>query len=167
MSVLFLLAACLCSCASWQKAGGFPSRAQQDIVILASPIRVKPLQARAVVDAIENPKNSAEPTAMIVFKIERVLKGTIPKIKAGGESKWEQTSKAFGDHDYLKLITSDFSNPDLLVDKGWLSVAVADPARTFQISSWENPGTQRYKIRLKPVPERPGSYVLVESQLKG
>lgn len=135
-------------------------------MVLASPIRVKALQPKAVVDAIENPENAAEPKALVLFKINRVIRGTLPQVKVGGSSRWEQTKEAVQDKSFLKALTSDFPNPDRLIDKEWLSVAVADPTKTFQITSWETPGTKKYKIRLRPVPGKTGSYVMVESQLK-
>ncbi len=154
-----------CSCAQFHSTS--TPRQEPDVVVLVSPVSVKSLQGKPVVDAIENPENAATPKALVLFKIERVLRGTIPQIKSGGSSKMDQAKEAFSNREYFKIITADFSDVSRLVDKEWLSVAVADPSKTFQISSWENPGSQRYKIRLKPVIGRPGSYVMIGSEPKG
>ena len=143
-----------------------PPRQEPDVVVLASPIRVKELQPKAVVDAIENPEHAEEPKALVLFKIDRILRGTLPKTKLGGPSKWEQAKEAVQDKSYFKLLGSDYTDSERIIDKEWLSVAVADPAKTFAISSWENPGGKQYQIRLRPVPGKTGSYVMVESRLK-
>lgn len=139
---------------------------ESKVVLLASPIRVKPFQGKMTADAIENPGTAAPPQALVVFKIERVMKGSLPQIKSGGDSKMKQAGDALSEHNYLKFLAADFQDPDRMEDKAWISIAVADPAKTFQITSWEDPGNRRYILHFKTVPGRPGSYILVESRLK-
>ena len=139
----------------------------QELVILATPIDVEPLTIGRQVDALEDPEQSADLKTVVSFKIERVLKGDLPKIKRGGPSKWEQAQEHFQDKSFLKIVTADFEDPDALVDQKILSVAVQDPLVTFGIKTGqEDFGPHKYRLQLKTIPGKSESYVLVESRLK-
>ncbi|MDD5217859.1 MAG: hypothetical protein PHN49_08855 [Candidatus Omnitrophica bacterium] len=144
-----------------------PLKKNADVVLDATPFLVKPFEIKSVVDAIEGePEKAGIPKAVVEFKINRVLKGDFTKVKTGGPSRFAQAQDAAQKHQFLKIATLDFSNPDREVEKEWMSIAVRDPMASFGISDWENPAKGRFKVYLKRLPDDPASYIMIGSQEK-
>ena len=147
-----------------QWRGGDPEIAKKeaDVVLLATPIRVKKLEPGAQVDAIEHaPERMAYAEAVVMFKVEDVLKGEYTKIQTATPSKWEQAKDAAKDKNIWKILTLDFSEPEREETKQFLSVAVIHPRDTFDITAWDSPPKRHYRIYLQRQPQNPKSYILL------
>jgi len=137
-----------------------------DVVLDVTPIRVKPLKESKGVDALEKSPEEMGPSAMIVvFRINRILRGELAPLKIKELSLWDQAKDAADDKNILKLITMDFHRPDEGgVEKQSLSMVVADPYASFGIKEGEESPKQRYKISLARVHKNPDSYLLTKSE---
>lgn len=154
----------LSGCAPLHSQGYTPvslSHRDYDVVLEAIAIQVKPLMANSTVDAIDlSLKESGDMNAIVIFKIQEVLEGEFTKEKAGGPSKLAQLGEAASEKQILKLLTLDFKDPNSLVAKDWISVAVPEPEKTFSLNSWKDPSGKIYRLYLKRDKEQKNSYVL-------
>jgi hypothetical protein len=137
-----------------------------DVVLNVTPIRVKPLKAGKGVDALEKLPEELGPSAMIVvFRINRVLRGELAAIKTEHLSLLDQVKDAAGDKNVLKLITMDFHRPEEeSAGRTAFSMVVANPYASFGIKEGAESSEQRYKISLARVHKNPDSYLLVKSE---
>lgn len=121
-----------------------------DTVLRAAPVRVKPLGVTRTFDAIEFGDEDIELfDKKVVFEIQDVLLGEYVTTKRGGPSKMEQAKEAGLEKDFMKVLTMDFKDPEEMVDKRWISVAVKDPTERFGISNWNQPNREPMKLYLK------------------
>ncbi len=133
-----------------------------DVVLLALPVVVKtPLEERTV-DALErSPETMPADWKIVVFRIERVLKGRFKTLKGQDASLWSQMKDAAGEKDLLKLATMDFEKPDEEPrERQWFSMAVADPFTSFAIREGEPLPKQSYKVSLALIHRDPPAYLL-------
>lgn len=136
--------------------------APYDTLFSARLIRIKDFQPDMAVDVIEeDPTRVQFISAVGVFRIERVLKGEMPMVRAGGPSRADQLKEAAEDRNLLSLLTLDVQDPDALIEKPWLSLAVGSATRTFDVTDRENLPQARYYLFLNTLSERPGSFQLV------
>ncbi len=136
-----------------------------NVVLDVIPIKVKPLKAWKAVDALEKrPEEMGPAGSIVIFRIKRVLRGELKKVKVPSLSLLEQAKDATGDKDILKLVTMDFKRPEEDQEKEWFSMVVADPYASFGIRENEDAPKQRYKISLARVQKDPESFVLVKSE---
>jgi len=138
-----------------------------DIELIAIPIRARSIKAGGTIDALEKPAAEMPPVwTAVIFRVERIRKGDFKIPKNQEISLWSQMKDAADDKNILKILAMDFEKPDENgTDKGWLSMAVADPYTAFGIREGEDPATrQRYKLSLARVHKEPDSYVLVKSE---
>lgn len=138
-----------------------------DVVLKGTLIGIKAIEPGAVVDAVEKGNGEFTPTAEVLFKIDRVVKGEYTKFKVGGPAKLDQLNQALRDKNILKVATLDFTDPDRSTEKGWFSVAVKDPQKTFGIDSWEDLPQSKYRIYLERVDDQPDSYIMVDAKRIG
>ena len=118
-----------------------------------------------MIDAIEgDPSQIGETAAAVQFKIEDIVRGDFIQMKAGGLSKYQQVKHAAKKGKILKLLTLDFKDPDKLVDKPWMTVAVNNALKSFNILDWDNPGDQKFKLYFKKAADSRDSYLLVKSE---
>jgi len=139
--------------------------AGKDVVLLVTPLRVKPIEAGASLDAIEGmTPETLWPTAVAVFKVDRVLKGQFNRTRAGGPSEWQQLADHAKKKNVLGLLTLDTQDPDEMHDQEWVSVAVHNPFLAFGIreEDWMSPPEKKGKLYLKRVGETAGSFELVQ-----
>ena len=137
-----------------------------NVVLNVTPIRVKPLKGGKGVDALEKLPEEMGPSAMIVvFRINRVLRGELAPIKTKELSLWDQAEDAADDKNILKLVTMDFHRPEEEgADRKSFSMIVADPYASFGIREGEESPKQHYKISLARVHKKPDSYLLVKNE---
>lgn len=136
-----------------------------DVVLNVTPLRVKPLKGSKGMDALEKPPEELGPSAMVVvFRINRVLRGELNTIKPKQLSLWDQAKDAADDKNILKLATMDFKKPEEEIPKEWFSMVVADPWVSFGMKEGEESPKQRYRISLARVHENPDSYLLVKNE---
>ena len=137
-----------------------------NVVLDATPIRVKPLKASKGVDALEKSPEEMGPSArVVVFRINRVLRGELAPIQMNELSLMDQAKDAAGDKDFLKLVTMDFKRPEgESAEKRSFSMVVADPTTSFGIKEGEESSKQRYRLSLARVHKKPDSYVLIKSE---
>ena len=137
-----------------------------DVALDVTPIRVKPLKEGKGVDALEKPPEEMGPSAVIVvFRINRVLRGALAPLKTAELSLWDQAKEAADDKNILKLVTMDFHRPEEEgAERKSFSMVVADPGASFGIKEGEDPPQQRYRISLARVHKKPDSYLLTQSE---
>ena len=137
-----------------------------DVTLDVTPIRVKPLKEGKGVDALEKPPEEMGPSAMIVvFRINRVLRGELTPLKTAELSFWDQAKEAADDKNILKLVTMDFHRPEEEgAERKSFSMVVADPDASFGIKEGSESPKQRYRISLARVHKKPDSYLLVKSE---
>lgn len=150
----------MASCASFQT----PAGEKYDVAIEGTVFKVMDAASAGSVDAIERETPERGPlVAVVSFKLNQVLNGELPKVKAGGASKLEQLTGAAKTNNFLKVLTMDVQDPEELIERKWFRVAVGRPSETFGVSSWENPEPRKFKIYLKEITERPGSYEMLQA----
>lgn len=155
------------SCAQDSGRRALFSSGDYDVVLEATPFKVKGVTGESVVDVVEEGfDQTGLDSAVVLFKIEKVLIGKFTQMRAGGPSKFQQMKDAVRDQDFWKLVKSDFTDPGELIDQKWISIAVADPEKTFGFPTWGSPVNQPYKLYLKRVPDQANSYILVRNELK-
>lgn len=137
-----------------------------DVMLDVTPIRIKPLKEGKGADALEKSPDEMGPAAVIVvFRINRVLRGELAPLKTKELSLWDQAKEAADDKNILKLVTMDFHRPEEEgVERKSFSMVVVDPYASFGIREGEEPPKQRYKISLARVHKNPDSYLLVKSE---
>jgi hypothetical protein len=136
------------------------------VVLDVTPIRVKSLKEGKGVDALEKLPEELSPSAMIVvFRINRILRGELAPLKTKELSFWDQAKDAADDKNVLKLITMDFHRPEEGgTERTSFSMVVADPYVSFGIKEGEGSTKQRYRISLARVHKDPDSYLLVKNE---
>ncbi|MBP9865453.1 MAG: hypothetical protein KBC91_03510 [Candidatus Omnitrophica bacterium] len=135
---------------------------QADVVLEVIPLRARPIERGVSVDAVESdPARLALAEAVVSFKIRRVLKGEWLKDRVGGPTRLEQLEKAVRKKDYTKILTLNLSDPNLVVAREWLSIAVEDPGKTFGIERWDSPDPTRLKVYFKRQAENKNSFVMI------
>lgn len=135
------------------------------MVLDVTPIRVHPLKAGKTVDALEKPPEEISPSAkVVIFRINRVLRGNLKPVKINELSLWNQAKDATEDKNILKLVTMDFKKPEEAIPKEWFSMIVTDPAVSFGIREDEETPKQRYRLSLARVHKNPDSYVLIKNE---
>ena len=136
-----------------------------NIVLDVTPVRVKPLKQGKTVDALErSPEEMGSAAMVVVFRINRVLRGDLKPVKVNELSTWDQAKDAADDKNILKLITMDFKRPEEAIPKEWFSMIVSDPVASFGIKEGEETSKQRYRISLARVHKNPDSYLLIKSE---
>ncbi|MCB9799708.1 MAG: hypothetical protein H6757_02980 [Candidatus Omnitrophica bacterium] len=139
-------------------------RKSSDVILTAEPIKVTAIRVGQTIDAIEgSPEEIGLAQAVVLFRIERVLKGDFTKVKTGGASVTQQALQAIKQKEILKVLTLDFKDPDEIIQKEWLSIAVRDPEILFLIPvrMWDSPRPEKFKLYLKRMPEDPSSYLFL------
>jgi hypothetical protein len=136
------------------------------VVLNVTPIRIKPLKEGKGVDALEKLPEEMGPSArIVVFRINRVLRGELAKVKTKSLSLWDQAKDAADEKNILKLITMDFHRPeDEGVDKTSFSMAVLDPYASFGIKEGGDIPKQNYKLSLALIHRNPDSYLLIKNE---
>lgn len=163
----FLVTLVLSSCARLSESRALFSSGDYDVVLEATPFKVKGVTGESVVDAVEEGFDKAGlDSAVVLFKVEQVLVGKFTQVRAGGPSKFQQMKDAASDGDFWKIVKSDFVDPNELVEQKWISIAVTDPEKTFHFPTWGSPVDQSYKLYLKRMPDQANSYTLVKNELK-
>ena len=167
VAAFFILAVVFSSCAQVSGKRTLFSSGDYDVVLEATPFKVKGVTSESVVDAVEEGLNEVGfDSAVVLFEINKVLVGEFTQVRAGGASRLQQMKDAAHDGDFWKIIKSDFTDPNELTEQKWISVAVRDPKKTFGFESWGTPTEKRYKLYLKHIPEQLNSYMLVKSHVK-
>ena len=137
-----------------------------NVVLDVTPIRVKPLKDSKGVDALEKLPEEMDPSArVVIFRINRVLRGELAPIKTNELSLLDQAKDAAEDKNILKLLTMDFHKPEEDgAEKKSFSMIVSDPFASFGIKEGEESPKQRYRISFARVHKKPDSYILVKSE---
>lgn len=139
-----------------------------DVVLNVTPLRVKPLKDSKGMDALEKPPEEMGSSArVVVFRINRVLRGELKTVKPKQLSLWDQAKDAADDKNILKLVTMDFKRPEEEIQKESFSMVVVDPYASFGIKEGEESPKQRYRISLARVHKNPDSYLLVKNEKIG
>lgn len=136
-----------------------------DIVVKASPVRVRLADASTAIDARVETEKQTDTDIVVAFMITDVLKGKFLKEKVKSQSKVRQISNAMRNRDYGRLL--QLKPEDQLVEKTVLRIAVKDPLETFGIISWENPEDREYTIYLRKTSEKAGTYWMTGVDFKG
>ncbi|HCM42951.1 MAG TPA: hypothetical protein DIS66_06550, partial [Candidatus Omnitrophica bacterium] len=124
--------------------------AEVKLVLKVKMVSVEAFNTEEIVDALD--VVSAEgvlPGATVVFKIESVIKGTLPPVKVPASgSVWNQTQDAYKEKNFLKMITMDYQNPEVeREDKPrWFAVGVQSPLDSFKVVSWSELPPQSYRL---------------------
>jgi hypothetical protein len=135
-----------------------------DVILEVTPISVKYFGIDSSVDAIEEGHGKISETAdVVLFSIEKCLRGEFTRVSTGGSSKMDQAQEAFKNQEYLKILIMDFQQNKEMTQKGWISVAVNNSEKTFAIKDRSHPGNGRYRLYLNRVPQRSDSYVMIKS----
>ena len=162
-----VLAMVLSSCGHLSQRKALFSSGNFDVILEATPFKVKGITSESVVDVVEEGLDQVGfDSAVVSFKIDKVVRGEFTKVKFAGPSRFQQMKDAAHDRDFWKIIKSDFSDPNELVDQKLISIAVQDPVKTFGFASWSDTGNKRYKLYLQRVAKQANTYVLVKSELK-
>jgi len=120
------------------------------LVLKAKMVSVEAFNTDEIVDALDSV--SAEgvlPGATVVFRIESVVKGTLPPVKVPASSSvWNQTQDAYKEKSFLKMITMDYQNPDVEREgkPRWFAVGVQSPLELFNVVSWSELPQQLYRL---------------------
>ncbi len=163
-AAVLLIAGFLTVSGSAFSAPGTKPRA--DVVLLASPISVRPAHAGRTVDALEKPaEEMGADWKVVVFRVERVLKRNYKTLAVQDPSLWSQVKDAADDRNILKLVTMDFDKPsDELQEKNTLSIAVTDSEAVFGITEQALSEKRLFKIGLAQVQEQPKNYIMISSE---
>ena len=165
--LFFALIALLSSCEYMAGRRAIFSSGDYDVVLTATPFKVKGVTAESTADAVEEGFTDVGlESAIVLFTIDKVLVGEFTQVRAGGASKLQQMKDAARDRDFWRIVKSDFTDPDEMTEQKWLTVAVQDPKKTFGFETWGTPKDASYKLYLKRVPDQPKSYILVKSQIQ-
>ena len=133
-----------------------------DVALVATPIAVKSLAGGGSTDAVVGKPGAFEkPTAKVVFHIDRIITGEFSQ-RQGGPSIIRQISDSVKNKDFLQ--TFNYTDPDKALPRELISIAVADPAATFGITSWDNPEKKRHVLYLQKAVAKGESYYLVKSR---
>ncbi|MFZ5802886.1 MAG: hypothetical protein ACOY3K_07270 [Candidatus Omnitrophota bacterium] len=146
-------------CAGGGASGGLWREA--DVALKVQPILIRVVVPGITVDAVPLSAGNEPMRYAVLFAIERVTKGEFTQERSGGPSKFDQAAEALSKRQILKILTMDFSDPAKLVEKGWISVAVHDPEKTFGLKITEEEPEGRYTLYLKRTPEQENSFFLL------
>lgn len=151
-----------------KEEAGFKSldiNAKPDVVLDATPIRVKPIQPGSVSDAIENLEGDLSGLAAnVYFQIEDVVEGKLAPVRIEPPSKTSQMKEHFQNKEFLKIIADDTDTTATEFERQRFRVAVKDPWRSFGITSWEKPEKKKYRLFLKRYNKEDDTYILIRSE---
>jgi len=124
--------------------------AEVKLVLKAKMVSIEAFNPDEIVDALDTVSaEGALPGATVVFRIESVVKGTLPpaKVPESG-SVWNQTQNAYKEKNFLKMITMDYQNPEVeREDKPrWFAVGVQSPLESFKVVSWTDLPEALYRL---------------------
>lgn len=130
-----------------------------DVVLLGSPISAKEIQTKQRLDAIEGPADDSR--QVVVIKIERVLIGELEQVKRGGPSQLDQAGNAIREKKFLGIFET--KNPLDKIDRDLFSIAVKNSGETFGTSVGSIPPALKFKIYLKRLSDKPGTFVFIKA----
>lgn len=160
------LAACASSGSETRFADVNPAYSVKDADVVVSAVaqRIKLREADSRVDVLGLPEDQMIlADSIVVFSIDRVLKGELAPIKMKNAPVSEQVGSAYKGKDYLRLLTFNFKRAEETVPRNTLRVAVNDPYKTFGLVSWDNPEAKKIKLYLKRIKKGEDTFLLIRS----
>ncbi len=136
---------------------------EYDVVFKGTPISVQVMRPGESADAIEGDLQDNAPRHVAVFSIDRVLIGEFAKHKRGGASRMDQAGEAFKNKDLLNAFTLNFKNPEDMIDREKIRIAVKDAGATFGLTPGGDMVYFEHKIYLKRISEKPETFLFIKS----
>ena len=124
--------------------------AESQLILKAKMVSIAAFDTQEVVDALD--VASAEgnmPTATAVFKIDSVVKGTLPLLKTpSSASLGSQMKDSVKDKNILQILTMDYQNPEVEREDQprWFAIGVQSPLEAFKILSWSDLPQKSYRL---------------------
>ncbi len=124
--------------------------AESQLILKAKVVSITAFDTQEVVDALD--VASAEgnmPTATVVFKIQSVVKGTLPLLKTPSSATLgSQMKGSVKDKNILQILTMDYQNPEVEREDAprWFAIGVQSPLEAFKIMSWSDLPKKSYRL---------------------
>lgn len=124
--------------------------AESQLILKAKVVSITAFDTQEVVDALD--VSSAEgnmPTATVVFKIESVVKGTLPLLKTPSSATLgSQMKDSVKEKNILQILTMDYQNPEVEREDAprWFAIGVQSPLEAFKIMSWSDLPQKPYRL---------------------
>ena len=140
--------------------------AESQLILKAKIVSIAAFDTQEVLDALD--VVSAEgtmPTATVVFKINSIVKGTLPLQKVPrSASLGSQMKESAKEKNLLQIITMDYENPEVeREDKPrWFAVGVQSPLELFNVISWKDLPAESYRLVL--VKKKEAGWVLKSAE---
>ena len=126
--------------------------AESQLILKAKMVSVAAFDTTEVVDALD--VASAEgtlPTATVVFKIDSIVKGSLPLQKVpSSASLGSQMKDSVKEKNLLQIITMDYENPEVEREgkPRWFAIGVQSPLEFFNVLSWKELPAESYRLVL-------------------
>ena len=109
-----------------------------ELILDVSPYKMEAIGKGSFADAIDGSvEDRTKLSAIIYFRIEKVLEGNLGKVRVRSAGKFNQLKEAAKDKKFLKIFTQDFSTPGSEFEKQLFRVAVTDPEESFGLKASE------------------------------
>ena len=124
--------------------------AESQLILKAKMVSVAAFDKTEVVDALD--VASAEgtlPTATVVFKINSIVKGSLPLKKVqSSASLGSQMKDSVKEKNLLQVITMDYENPEVEHEgkPRWFALGVQSPLELFNVISWKDLPAEPYRL---------------------
>ena len=144
---------------------GFSAKEKEyDVLFRGTPVGVHVMGAKESADAVEGSPRDQSVRDLVVFKIDRVMKGEFAKTKRGGASRIDQAINAAKKSEVMDVVGLNFKNPADLVEKELVRIAVKDAGATFGLTPGEGVPNTKFAIYLKRTSSKPESFLFIKSQ---
>lgn len=159
--LVMLLLPAFSSCAT--KKDGAP-RPRPAAVLEVSPLEIQPIRGGSFSDAVDSLDKLGELKSIIVFKIEKVVSGKLPKIEVEAPFKMDQMKNAIRNKDFKSVILSDYDTAGAEVERQRFRVAVKNPMTVFGFDELSIPSSSIFRIELARYHKEEDTYVLQKTE---
>ena len=138
---------------------------EYDLVLDVSPIEVKAITRGATADAVEDISGRLhEIRAIVVFRIEKVVEGELPKVRIKPPTAKERMQEAVKEKEFWRIFLKDDQDTMTEFERSRFKVGVRDPEAVFGITSWTKPDKRIYRLFLRRHENDPRTFILIRSE---
>ncbi len=133
-----------------------------DLILELTPLEMKDLIPPAAADAVENVEGFKGLSYLIIFGIEKVVKGRLEKIRIEPRSSLEHIRDAVSNREFLEIF--DHNSTVTEIQKTRFRIAVKNPEEHFGKISPEVLGKSRFRVSFQRYKKEPTTFIMMKSE---
>ncbi len=133
-----------------------------DLILELTPLEMKDLIPPAAADAVENVEGFKDLSHLIIFGIEKIVKGRLEKIRIEPTSSFEHIKDAVSNREFLEIF--DHNSTVTEIQKTRFRIAVKNPEQYFGEISPEVLGKSKYRVAFQRYKKEPTTFIMAKSE---